>query len=183
MASARKKSTAKKASARAGKPAANGNPKMDWLIAFMKKKPSAVYADASEAAKAAGIDIYPIMWGRAQVMLGRIKQKPRGQGKASMARVAKDSGAAPVKRGPGRPRKTEAGPAPVKRGPGRPRKTEATVAKRGPGRPRKVTATQGLSIPIANNDLATMQQLVDAVNGGAKVSLRYDGGNWALAIG
>ena len=43
--------------------------------------------------------------------------------------------AAPVKRGPGRPRKNPLAATPVKRGPGRPRK-DGTV-KRGPGRPRK----------------------------------------------
>lgn len=66
--------------------------------------------------------------------------------------------AAPVKRGPGRPRKIQPAPAapsgliPVKRGPGRPRKiqpaeaatgaTPPVTVKRGPGRPRKIQPTE-----------------------------------------
>ena len=52
--------------------------------------------------------------------------------------------AAPVRRGPGRPRKNLLAEVPVRRGPGRPRKNPAAFAlpdeepKRRPGRPRKV---------------------------------------------
>ena len=52
--------------------------------------------------------------------------------------------AAPVRRGPGRPRKNPLAEVPVRRGPGRPRKNPEAFAlpdeepKRRPGRPRKV---------------------------------------------
>jgi hypothetical protein len=52
--------------------------------------------------------------------------------------------AAPVRRGPGRPRKNPLAEVPVRRGPGRPRKNQEAFAlpdeepKRRPGRPRKV---------------------------------------------
>jgi len=172
---AAKKTTKKKARAKSKvtKKAAAGNPKMDWLVGFMKKKPTAVYADAAAAANKARIDIYPIMWGRAQVMLGRVKQKPRGQGKAAVAKRPTSKNATTGKRRgrpPGSKNKPKA-PAEAK-----------TVVKRGPGRPQKYPRA-GLSIPIADGDLATVKQLVDAVNGGARASLRYDGGSWSLAVG
>jgi hypothetical protein len=67
---------------------------------------------------------------------------------AKLSAVPEVNGDAPRKRGPGRPRKTEAEvtPVPAKRGPGRPRKGTAPMAtgdgaapavKRGPGRPPK----------------------------------------------
>ena len=45
------------------------------------------------------------MFGRAQAMLGIVKQAKRGQGKAAKRKAAKASG---VRRGPGRPRKNAA---------------------------------------------------------------------------
>lgn len=157
MATTKKKTTrktsAKKTARKASKKTAGGgNPKMDWLIDFMQKNPNAVYADAAAAATKAGHKIFPIMWGRAGVMLGRVKQKARGEGKKAKA-VAK--------RGPGRPRK-DAAPRP-----------KAPVSARG----RK---SAGLSIPVASSELASMQALVDALNGGATASLRYAGGGWEL---
>ena len=59
---------------------------MGFLLDFMKSHPKAVYGDAHQAALRAGHKIFPIMWGRAQVMLGRVKAKARGTAKA--ARVA-----------------------------------------------------------------------------------------------
>ena len=49
--------------------------------------------------------IYPIVYGRAQALLGLVKVSPRGSGKA--AKAAKKARAATTrgKRGPGRPRK------------------------------------------------------------------------------
>ncbi len=73
------------------------NPAFAFLMKFMKSKPKAAYADAAAAAKRAGHTIYPIMWGRAQMLLGRVKAKPRGDGKvAGAAKVA----AAPKVRAP-----------------------------------------------------------------------------------
>jgi len=47
------------------------------------------------------------MFGRAQAMLGIVKQAKRGKGKAAKAK-AKAVKATPAKRGPGRPRKNAA---------------------------------------------------------------------------
>ena len=149
------------------------NPAMDWLLAFMTKNPKAVYADAATASKRTRHAIYPIMWGRAQVILGRVKQKPRGQGKAAMA---KKTGTTSTPTGKRRGR-----PPGSKNKPKDPAALGVTAAKRGPGRPRK-NPTAGLSIPIASDDLGTMQQLVDALNGGGSAALRYDSGSWSLAV-
>mgnify|MGYP007059423716 CR=1 FL=1 len=83
------------------------NPAMEFIVATLKRNPKTTYADLAKAAGKKRLKIYPIMYGRAQAMLGIVKQAPRGQGKAAKARVAK---AAPARRGPGRPRKTASAP-------------------------------------------------------------------------
>lgn len=70
---------------------------MDVLVAYMKRNPKAVYADAQAACLEAGYKVYPIMWGRAQVMLGRVTARPKGTRSAA--------GVTTVKRSPGRPRR------------------------------------------------------------------------------
>lgn len=81
------------------------NPAMDFIVEQLKKNRKAAYADIKASADARKLEIYPIMFGRAQAMLGIVKSKPRGQGKYAQAK-AKAKAPAPVKRGPGRPRKT-----------------------------------------------------------------------------
>ena len=79
---------------------------MDALVAYMKKNPKAAFADARDALAKGKHKIYPIMWGRAQVLLGRVKAKKRGAKKAATsapAKTAKKAGR-PV----GRPRKAAA---------------------------------------------------------------------------
>lgn len=147
------------------------NPAMDFLIDFMKRNPKAVYADAAAAAKSARMAIYPIMWGRAQVLLGRVAQKPRGQGKAAKMTAAKTAKASAL--APAAATATAMAPI-VKRGPGRPPKIRPVMV---------TTSGRAVSIPVANADLAQMQQLVDALNGGGKAMLRYDGNGWSLAVG
>ena len=72
-----------------------------FIVDALKKNRNAVYADVREAAAKKGFTIYPIMYGKAKLMLGHVK---RGQGKAKQA--ARHAGAAMgVRRGPGRPRK------------------------------------------------------------------------------
>lgn len=90
--------------------AKKSNPAMDFIVDSLKSNRSAAYKDIAEAAGKKKLKIYPIMFGRAQALLGIVKAAPRGQGKAAKAKAAKAAPAAPV-----------AG-APVKRGPGRPRK-------------------------------------------------------------
>lgn len=84
---------------------------MDFIVASLKKNKNASYADIKAAADEKKLSIYPIMYGRAQALLGYVKVKPRGQGKAAAAKAAKSAPAAagmPVKRGPGRPPKSAA---------------------------------------------------------------------------
>lgn len=90
--------------------AKKGNPAMDFIVEQLKKNPNIAYADIKQAADSKRLKVFPIMFGRAQAMLGIVKSKPRGQGKAAIAKrggpAAAESAAAPAKRGPGRPRKS-----------------------------------------------------------------------------
>ena len=97
--------------------AKKSNPTMDFLVAQLESNRKATYAEVRDAAAKKKLTIYPIMYGRAQALLGIVKQAPRGQGKVAKAKakVAKNKVAkatvadAPVvKRGPGRPRKNPA---------------------------------------------------------------------------
>lgn len=94
------------------------NPAFDFTVEYLKKNPGAAFAEVRDAAEKKKLTIYPIMYGRSQALLGIIKAKPRGEGKAKAAKAAKAAAAAaPVMAG-----------APVKRGPGRPRKNPLPVA-------------------------------------------------------
>jgi hypothetical protein len=98
------------------------NPAFDFTVEFLKKNPGATFAEVRDAADKKKLTIYPIMYGRSQALLGIIKAKPRGEGKAKVAKAAKAAkAAAPA------PAPAMAG-APVKRGPGRPRKNPLPVA-------------------------------------------------------
>lgn len=83
--------------------AKKGNPAMDFIVEQLKKNPNVSYAEIKQAADSKRLKVFPIMFGRAQAMLGIVKSKPRGQGKAAMAKSG--APAAAEKRGPGRPRK------------------------------------------------------------------------------
>jgi hypothetical protein len=89
------------------------NPAMEFIVESLKQNRAAAYKEIAEAAGKKKLKIYPIMYGRAQALLGIVKAAPRGQGKAAKAKkqaaqpvtaAAATSVAAP-KRGPGRPRK------------------------------------------------------------------------------
>lgn len=84
--------------------AKKSNPAMDFIVDSLKSNRNAKYGDIAAAAAKKRLKIYPIMFGRAQALLGIVKSAKRGQGKAAKA---KQSAAMPgaVKRGPGRPRK------------------------------------------------------------------------------
>ena len=58
------------------------NPAMDFIVASLKSNRSAKYADIAAAAAKKKLKIYPIMFGRAQALLGIVKSAPRGQGRA-----------------------------------------------------------------------------------------------------
>lgn len=87
--------------------AKKNNPAMDFIVDSLKSNKAATYAEIKEAADKKKLKIFPIMFGRAQALLGIVKQAPRGQGKAAKAKAAAASGA--PKRGPGRPPKAKAG--------------------------------------------------------------------------
>ncbi len=93
--------------AKKAKPAKKPNPGFQFIIATLKKNPKATYKDISAAAAKKKMKVFPIMFGRAQAMLGIVKQAPRGAGKASKAKV-RNAAPAVAKRGPGRPRKNPA---------------------------------------------------------------------------
>ena len=91
---------------------------MDYIVSRLKRNPKVEYASVKKGAAKKRLTVYPIMYGRAKLLLGLVKA---GQGKSKKAKA--------TKRGPGRPRKT------TKRGPGRPRK----AIGRG-GRPSKASS-------------------------------------------
>lgn len=84
-----------------------------FLVETLKKDRNATYADAKAAAEKKGLAVWPIMFGKAKLMLGYVKA---GSGAAKQK----------AKRGPGRPPKAAAAMAAPKRGPGRPRKVVAS---------------------------------------------------------
>lgn len=86
--------------------ASKSNPAMEFIVDSLNSNRSAAYKDIADAAAKKKLKIYPIMFGRAQALLGIVKQAPRGQGKAAKAKAAAASGA--PKRGPGRPPKAKA---------------------------------------------------------------------------
>ncbi|MBM4060822.1 MAG: hypothetical protein FJ265_06970 [Planctomycetes bacterium] len=79
---------------------------MDFIVECLKGNRAASYADIAEAAGKKRLKIYPIMYGRAQALLGIVKSAKRGEGKAAKAKAGKAKAGKPVKgkRGPGRPR-------------------------------------------------------------------------------
>lgn len=82
--------------------AKKSNAAMDFIVDNLKSNRNAKYADVAAAAAKKKLKIWPIMWGRAQALLGIVKSAPRGQGKMARAKRAAAAG----KRGPGRPRKS-----------------------------------------------------------------------------
>jgi hypothetical protein len=80
------------------------NPVMEFIVAALKADRKATYKDIAEAAAKKKLKTYPIMFGRAQALLGIVKSAPRGQGKMAKAK-AKAQTAGIVRRGPGRPPK------------------------------------------------------------------------------
>jgi hypothetical protein len=54
-----------------------------------KKNPYVAYADVAAAAKAKGHKVYPIVFGRAKLLLGLVKAKPAKKAKAAAKKAAK----------------------------------------------------------------------------------------------
>ncbi len=81
------------------------NPAMEFIVENLKSDRNAAYKDIAEAASKKKLKVYPIMFGRAQAILGIVKMAPRGQGKMAKAKAAKAAGIG-IRRGPGRPAKS-----------------------------------------------------------------------------
>ncbi|MEC8253075.1 MAG: hypothetical protein VX044_07675 [Planctomycetota bacterium] len=83
------------------------SPGFDFIVAALKKNPKATYKDIVAAAAKKKLKVFPVMFGRAQAMLGIVKQAARGKGKVAKAKAKARARASAglVKRGPGRPRK------------------------------------------------------------------------------
>src|SRR5258706_4276024 len=82
---------------------------MDHIVDSLKRNRAATYADIKAAADKKRLEIYPIMFGRAQALLGIVKSAKRGEGRFARATAARAGNAGPLsgapRRGPGRPRK------------------------------------------------------------------------------
>lgn len=72
---------------------------MEFLVASLKSNPKASYGDLKAKADEKKLKVFPIMFGRAQALLGLVKSAKRGTGKAARATAARVAGAAPAKRG------------------------------------------------------------------------------------
>ncbi len=79
------------------------SPEMEYILEQMRKNKNVTYREIADGAKAKGLKkIFPISFGRAQLMLGLAKRKKAGR----PAKAAAPAASMPAKRGPGRPRKT-----------------------------------------------------------------------------
>lgn len=68
------------------------SPAMEFLVSSLKANRKAAYADLKAKADEKKLKVFPIMFGRAQAMLGIVKMAKRGSGKAAKAKAAKSSG-------------------------------------------------------------------------------------------
>jgi hypothetical protein len=81
---------------------------LSFIVETLKHRKAATYAEIKEAADKKGLTIWPVMFGRAQALLGHVKVAKRGTGKhaqASAAKAGRPMPEMPARRGPGRPRK------------------------------------------------------------------------------
>src|SRR5262249_55209787 len=65
---------------------------MAFIVESLKKNKSASYADIKAAADKKKLKVWPIMFGRAQLLLGHVKGAKRGTGKYAKASAAKAPG-------------------------------------------------------------------------------------------
>ena len=80
---------------------------------FLTSHTTASFAEVRDAAKAAGHKVFPIVYGRAKLLLGQVGVKPATKKKAAARKAAKkaaktaatSAAVGAVRRGPGRPRK------------------------------------------------------------------------------
>lgn len=65
------------------------SPAMEFLLESLKADKKAAYADLAAGAEKKGLKVFPIMFGRAQAMLGIVKSAKRGEGRAAKAKAPK----------------------------------------------------------------------------------------------
>src|SRR5688572_12588193 len=75
------------------------SPAMEFLVSALKANRKASYADLKAKADEKKLKVFPIMFGRAQALLGIVKSAKRGQGKVARAKAATQVGSAPARRG------------------------------------------------------------------------------------
>ncbi len=75
------------------------SPAMEFLVSALKANRKASYADLKAKADEKKLKVFPIMFGRAQALLGIVKSAKRGHGKVARAKAAKHAGPAPARRG------------------------------------------------------------------------------------
>jgi hypothetical protein len=63
-----------------------------FIVEALKHHKTATYGEIKEAAAKKGLTIWPVMFGRAQLLLGHVKGAKRGTGKYAKATVAKAAG-------------------------------------------------------------------------------------------
>lgn len=69
------------------------SPAMDFIVQQLQKDPDVAYRDIAAGADKKGLEVFPIMYGRAKAMLGLVPTAPRGQGKKKRAaKAAKKAG-------------------------------------------------------------------------------------------
>lgn len=68
------------------------SPAMEFVVDYLKRKRDASFADIRDAAAKKRLKIYPIVYGRAQALLGIVKSAPRGSGKQAQARARAAAG-------------------------------------------------------------------------------------------
>src|SRR5688572_5034575 len=73
------------------------SPAMEFLVASLKANPKAAYGDLKAKADEKKLKVFPIMFGRAQAMLGIVKSAKRGTGKVAKANASAKRGKAGAK--------------------------------------------------------------------------------------
>lgn len=79
---------------------------MEFLVDSLKRNPKASYADIKASADEKKLKLFPIMFGRAQALLGIVKSAKRGTGKHAKASATKRA-TAPRAQGRGRGRQED----------------------------------------------------------------------------
>jgi len=64
------------------------SPEMAFVMDYLKKHRTATFAEIRDAGAKKKLKLYPIVYGRAQALLGIVKLSPRGSGKAAKAAKA-----------------------------------------------------------------------------------------------